>query len=107
MPGFFTRIYRLAVQGAIYHEVIAPQDGSVVNVGPPEDFLRFFNKQTVFVRYQDGSEVPIPLWFTPDPDPYLHFRAAHWIGLLISNFGKGNRSSVLPKRPATICSWTA
>ena len=73
MPGLFTRIYRLAVQGAIYHEVIAPQDGSVVNVGPPEHFLRFFNKQTVFVRYQDGSEVPIPLWFTPDPDPNYTF----------------------------------
>ena len=68
MPGLFTRLYRLAVQGAIYHEVIAPQDGAVVSVGPPEHFLRFFNKQTVFVRYQDGSEVPITLWFTPDYD---------------------------------------
>jgi signal peptidase I len=69
MPGLFTRIYRLAVQGAIYHEVIAPQDGMVVSVGPLEHFLRFFNKQTVFVRYQDGSEAPITLWFAPDPDP--------------------------------------
>ena len=68
MPGFFTRIYRLAVQGAIYHEVIAPQDGVVVSVGPFEHFLRFFNKQTVFVRYQDGTEAPITLWFTPDAD---------------------------------------
>jgi signal peptidase I len=69
MPGFFTRIYRLAVQGVIYHEVIAPQDGSWVSVGPPEHFLRFFNKQTVTVHYQDGSDVPIPLWFTPDQGP--------------------------------------
>jgi len=69
MPGLFARIYRLAVQGAIYHEVIAPQDGSVVGVGPPAHFLRFFNKQTVFVRYQDGSEAPITVWFAPDSDP--------------------------------------
>jgi signal peptidase I len=73
MPGLFTRIYRLAVQGAIYHEVIAPQDGAVESVGPLEHFLRFFNKQTVYVRYQDGSEAAIPLWFTPDPDPNRSF----------------------------------
>ncbi|HXR08516.1 MAG TPA: signal peptidase I [Candidatus Acidoferrum sp.] len=73
MPGFFTRVYRLLAQGAIYHEAIAPQDGEVVNVGPPEHFLRFFNKQTVFVRYQDGSGEPITLWFTPDPDPNYSF----------------------------------
>jgi signal peptidase I len=84
MPGFYARVYRLLVQGAIYHEVIAPQDGEVINVGPPEHFLRFFNKQTVFVRYQDGSEAPITLWFTPEPDsndpnPGLSF--AQHIGL--------------------------
>jgi signal peptidase I len=73
MPGLFTRMGRLAVQGAIYHQVIAPQDGVVLNVGPPEHFLRFFNKQTIFVRYQDGSEAPIPLWFTPDSDPNRSF----------------------------------
>src|ERR1017187_4326525 len=73
MPGLLARIYRLAVQGAIYHEVIAPQDGEVINAGPPEHFLRFFNKQTVEVRYHDGSEVPITLWFTPDPDPNYTF----------------------------------
>jgi signal peptidase I len=73
MPGFFSRVYRFLVQGAIYHEVIAPQDGEVINVGPPEHFLRFFNKQTVFVRYQDGSEGTIPLWFTPEPDPNYPF----------------------------------
>ncbi len=69
MPGLWARIYRLAVQGAIYHEVIAPQDGEVINAGPPEHFLRFFNKQTVFVRYQGGAEDSFTLWFTPDQGP--------------------------------------
>jgi len=79
MPGLFTRMSRLAVEGVIYHEVIAPQDGVVLNAGPPEHFLRFFNKQTVFVRYQDGSEDSITLWFTPDPDQNRSF--AERIGL--------------------------
>jgi len=73
MPGLFTRIYRVAAQGAIYHQAIAPQDGVVESVGPLEHFLRFFNKQTVFVRYQDGSEAPITVWFGPDFDPYHPF----------------------------------
>jgi signal peptidase I len=67
MPGLFTRIYRVAVQGAIYHQVIAPQDGEVADIGPPETFLRFFHKQTVTVRYQDGSLSPITVWFAPNP----------------------------------------
>jgi signal peptidase I len=79
MPGFFNRIYRLAVQGAIYHQVIAPQDGTVVRVGRSEHFLRFFNKETVTVRYEDGSEIPITILFTPDPEPNSSF--AERIGL--------------------------
>jgi signal peptidase I len=66
MPGLLTRIYDLAVQGAIYHEAIAPQDGSVVNIGPLEHFLRYFNKQTIWVQYQDGRKVPLTFWFVPD-----------------------------------------
>jgi len=88
MPGLLTRIYRLAVQGAIYHEVIAPQDGEVINVGRPEHFLRFFNKQTVLVRYQDGTEDPITLWFTPDPDPNYSFEQRTGLGSHIQ-FRKG------------------
>jgi signal peptidase I len=67
MPGWLSRIYALVAQGAIYHEAIAPQDGSVVSVGPLEHFLRFFNKQTIWVQYQDGQKLPITFWFTPDP----------------------------------------
>ncbi|MGD1085888.1 MAG: signal peptidase I [Verrucomicrobiota bacterium] len=69
MPGLLTRIYDLVAEGAIYHEVIAPKDGSVMRTGPPEHFLRFFNKQTVSVHYQDGSEESFTLWFTPDEGP--------------------------------------
>jgi signal peptidase I len=91
MPGFFSRVYRFLVQGAIYHEVIAPQDGAVVTAGQPEHFLRFFNKQTVFVRYRDGSDAAFPLWFTPDPDPNYTFeqRTGLEINRQLRRFRKG------------------
>jgi signal peptidase I len=66
MPGLLERIYDLAAHGAIYHEVIAPQDGTVLNYGTQEHFLRFFNKRTIPVQYKDGSEAAFTLWFTPD-----------------------------------------
>jgi signal peptidase I len=69
MPGLLARVFDLVVEGAIYHEVIAPQDGAVMRPGPPEHFLRFFNKQTVSVRYKDGAEASFTLWFTPDMTP--------------------------------------
>ena len=81
MPGFFSRIYRLAAQGAIYHQVIAPQDGFVVSVGPLEHFLRFFHKQSVLVRYQDGSEEPITVWFAPNPEDDRNHPFEQRIGL--------------------------
>ncbi|MGA3180901.1 MAG: signal peptidase I [Verrucomicrobiota bacterium] len=69
MPGLLARIWDVAARGAIYHEVIAPQDGRVVDYGTPEHFLRFFNKETVGVQYQDGSKDDFTLWFTPDQGP--------------------------------------
>jgi signal peptidase I len=69
MPGFFERVFDLAFHGAIYHEVIAPQDGTVIGVGVPEHFLRFFNKQSIEVQYQGQSPQAITLWFTPDQGP--------------------------------------
>jgi signal peptidase I len=67
MPGLWSRVFALVSEGAIYHEAIAAQDGAVTRVGTVEHFLRFFNKQTLWVRYQDGSEAPVTFWFTPDP----------------------------------------
>ena len=68
MPGFLERVYDFVAEGAIYHEFIAPQDGSIVDFGRPETFLRFFHKQTVTVSYADGSTAPLTVWFAPNPD---------------------------------------
>jgi len=69
MPGFFARAFELAVHGTTYHQIIAPQDGEVMRVGPLEHVLRFINRQTIWVQYGGaGGEVPLTLWFGPD-DP--------------------------------------
>jgi signal peptidase I len=83
MPGFVERVFDLVVHGAIYHEVIAPQDGTVVGIGVPEHFLHFFNKQSIEVQYQDNSKQPITLWFTPDQTPNDRYeqRFEHRTGL--------------------------
>jgi signal peptidase I len=71
MPGFFDRAYELLVHGTIYHRIIAPQDGEIDvrrMTMKPAQFLHFINRQTVWVRYADGEEVPLTIWFAPD-DP--------------------------------------
>jgi signal peptidase I len=67
MPGFFARAFDLAVLGTTYHEIIAPQDGEVVRLGPLQHVLRFINRQTIWVQYGGaGEEVPLTIWFGPD-----------------------------------------
>jgi signal peptidase I len=67
MPGFFARAFDLAVHGTIYHQIIAPQDGEVMRLGPLQHVLRFINRQTLWVQYGGaGEEVPLTIWFGPD-----------------------------------------
>jgi signal peptidase I len=67
MPGFFTRAYELAVHGTTYHEFIAPQDGAIEGLAPLEHFMRFVNKQTVWVQYAgSGQQIPLTVWFGPN-----------------------------------------
>jgi signal peptidase I len=71
MPGIFTRAFDVLVRGTIYHQFIAPQDGEIDTLriaSKPDQFLRFFNRQTIWVRYANGEEVPLNLWCGPD-DP--------------------------------------
>ncbi len=67
MPNALARFWDVIYEGTIYHEIIAAEDGEVVRAGPLEHFLRFFNKQTIWVRYrgQDGL-VPYTVWCGPD-----------------------------------------
>lgn len=70
IPGPFGKIWDSVVHGEFYHYVLAKKDGEFVKVDPPEHFLRFINKQTIWVRYDgDDKLTAIPVWFAPDDDP--------------------------------------
>jgi signal peptidase I len=67
MPGFFGRVAEVLVHGTIYHQIIAPQDGEVVRLGPIQHVLHFINRQTLWVQYGgSGPEVPLTIWCGPD-----------------------------------------
>lgn len=67
MPGFFERTFDEVVHGVTYHQIIAPQDGEVVRLGPLEHVFRFINRQTLWVQYGGSSqEVPLTIWNGPD-----------------------------------------
>lgn len=70
IPGQFGRIWDAAVHGEFYHYLQAKEDGELVKVDAPEHFLRFVNKQTIWVKYNGQDKLtPHPIWFTPDDDP--------------------------------------
>jgi signal peptidase I len=68
MPGFLGRTYELLVHGRIFHQFIAAQDGHIVRIGPVDHSLHIVNRQTIWVEYAGGGEVPLTLWCGPD-DP--------------------------------------
>jgi signal peptidase I len=76
MPGLLTRAYELAVHGTLYHQIIAPQDGELVQVSRVDHSLRLINRQTLFVRYAgEDREVPLTLWCGPEEDQKNQFDA--------------------------------
>jgi signal peptidase I len=66
MPGFLTRVFDACFYGRFYHQLIAEDDGQVVEVPSVEHFIRFINKQTIVVQYANGRRVDKTLWFAPD-----------------------------------------
>lgn len=70
IPNRLGRIWDAAVHGTFYHYRQAEEDGELVKVDPPQHFLRFINKQTIWVQYKGRSELTShAIWFTPDEDP--------------------------------------
>jgi signal peptidase I len=92
MPGTLARFWHVIYDGVIYHELIAPADGSIVRIGSLEHTLKFINKQTIWVQYAgQGGDVPFTIWCGPDEDrpgsPSALERAA---GVMVgSSFNKG------------------
>lgn len=69
IPGFLGRVWDAAVRGTFYHFVQAESAGELARVDPPQKFLAFFNKQTVWLKYDGRNELtPHQIWFAPDPE---------------------------------------
>jgi signal peptidase I len=92
MPGPLERFWDVIYYGEIYHEIIAPEDGSYYQIGPLQHVLRFINKQTVWVKYR-GQDTPVPLtiWCGPDGRTDRATRQLTGLdsGLVRSDFSKG------------------
>jgi len=70
MPGLLARVREFAVHGAIYHQVIAPEDGEFDHAGPLQKVFGIVNKQDLWVRYNNGAVLPVTLWCGPDEAPF-------------------------------------
>lgn len=66
MPGLPGRVYEFLLHGAIYHQVIAPDDGEFDHAGPVEKIFGVVNKQDLWLRYRNGVLAPVTLWCGPD-----------------------------------------
>jgi signal peptidase I len=66
LPGLAQRIYQGIVGGIFYHELMAEDDGQIVDVSEPIRFLGLFSRTKVAVQYVHAATPKIlDLWFTP------------------------------------------
>lgn len=70
MPGLLARAWEFAFHGAIYHQVIAPEDGEFDHAGPLQKVFGIVNKQDLWVRRRGGEVLPVTLWCGPDETPF-------------------------------------
>jgi signal peptidase I len=67
MPGPLARFWDVIFYGTIYHELTAPADGEVRDIGPLQHVLGFINKQTIWLEYSGQTgPVPFTVWCGPD-----------------------------------------
>ncbi|MEO5802142.1 MAG: signal peptidase I [Verrucomicrobiota bacterium] len=92
LPNRFGRIWDTCIRGTSYHFLTAEDDGELIRVDPPEHFLRFINKQTVWVKYNGRDQLTAhPVWFTPDEDPNQQLKYQSLAGLIPGRiFKKGD-----------------
>jgi signal peptidase I len=65
-PPAWRRIYEACLYGVFYHYQVAEGDCEIADISPPQHFMRFINKNTVTMRYADGSYKPYTFWMTPE-----------------------------------------
>lgn len=73
MPSLPVRIFDACAYGVFYHEMIAPDDGEIIEVPRVKSFG--ITKQPIVVQYKNQPRpTVIPIWFAPD-DPMRLFEA--------------------------------
>ncbi len=69
IPGRAGRIWDACARGTFYHYLQAEGDGELARVDPPEKFLAFFNKQTIWVKYNGHEDLTSStIWLAPDQE---------------------------------------
>jgi signal peptidase I len=81
MPGLLRRVCEFALHGAIYHQVIAQDDGAFDQAGPLQHAFGVVNKQTFWVRYRRGG-APVPITILGGPDESPFDTTEHRLGLV-------------------------
>lgn len=56
VPGTLARIFDACIYGTFYHSQIAEEDGELIDISPPEHFLKFINTVSITVRYPSGEK---------------------------------------------------
>ncbi len=56
IPGIFGRIFDACAYGTFYHYQVAEEDGELIDIGPPEHFLKFINTASITMRYPSGEK---------------------------------------------------
>ena len=66
VPGFLTQVWDAVAFGRFTQQMIAEDDGEVVEVPPVGHVFRFINQQTIVVQYHGQNPVRRTLLFAPD-----------------------------------------
>jgi signal peptidase I len=66
IPNWFGRVWDVCVHGVFYHQLVAKDDGEIVDIPPKEPFLHFFNSQKVIVNYKSLGTKAETIWMAPD-----------------------------------------
>jgi len=91
MPGVLERFWDVVYYGTIYHEIIAPADGRIYEIGPVRPLFGIINKQTIWVQYNDqGGPVPYTVWCGPDGRAMRGHLTGLDTGLVRTEFAKGD-----------------
>ena len=61
LPGFVGGLWQYWVYGVSYKHIVAPEDGRIDGITPPQTVFPFVKKQVIYFNRK-----PLPVWFPPE-----------------------------------------